>query len=128
MSADRYLRVVLTVIAVELLWLGIRDTAPPAHAQQAPQSVVITGIRIGKQDYTTLPVAIVGSVRPDSIALSHELPGVQPLSTRVSDVVQVETRQPMAVQIANQPLTIQSGATPVVVDVVPAKPGLRPGD
>jgi hypothetical protein len=132
MTADRYLRFILTVIAVELLWLGVRTAAPPAYAQpqqarQEPAPVVITGIRIGKQDYTTLPVALAGSIRPGSIPSAHELPNLQPAGVRVSDPVVVDTRQPLSVQVANQPLTIQSGARPVVVDVIPAKPGARPG-
>jgi hypothetical protein len=128
MPADRYLRVILTVIALELLWLGVRETSPTfAQGKPEPMAVVITGVRFGTQEYTTLPVAVVGSVRPDSIPAGRELPNVQPLSMRVQDAVQVEWRQAFPVQVANQPLTIQSGMNPVVVDVVPAKPGLRPG-
>jgi hypothetical protein len=128
MPADRYLKCVLTVIALELLWLGVRQ-APPALAQQKPEpmAVVITGVRIGTQNYTTIPVAVVGSVRPQSVPASRELPNIQPLSVNVPDPVQIDSRQPLAVQIANQPLTIQSGTKPLVVDVLPAKPGLRPG-
>ena len=33
MKTDRYLRIILTIIAVELLWLGIRDLTPTVSAQ-----------------------------------------------------------------------------------------------
>ena len=33
MHIDRYVKVVLTVIAIELFWIGIKDTAPPVSAQ-----------------------------------------------------------------------------------------------
>ncbi len=129
MSADRYLRFILTVIAVELLWLGMRGAAVPAFAQQKaePMPVVITGVRIGTHEYSTLPVAVVGGVRSTLIPSSRELPDVQPLIVRVPDPVPVEARQPLTVNVGNQPLTVQSGMKPVVVDVVPAKPALRPG-
>jgi hypothetical protein len=129
MSADRYLRFILTIIAVELLWLGMRDAATPALAQQKPEPtpVVITGVRIGTQEYSTLPVAVMGSGRSQLIPSSRELPNVQPLSVSVPDPVRIESRQPLTVTIANQPLTVQSGMHPIVVDVVPARPGLKPG-
>ena len=33
MQTDRYIRIVLTIIATALVWLCLRDTAPPAFAQ-----------------------------------------------------------------------------------------------
>ncbi len=128
MSADRYLRFILTIIAVELLWLGMRDAAAPALAQQKPEPtpVVITGIRIGSQEYTTLPVAIAGSIRPNAIPSHRELPNLQPASVRVSDPVQIDTRQPFGVTIANQPVTVQTGAKPLSVDAI-FKTGSAPG-
>ena len=61
--SDRYMRVVLTVIAVCLVWLCIRDTRlfPAAQAQPAPNP--------GAQ-----PVAIV---RIDTGALQAALSGAQ---------------------------------------------------
>jgi hypothetical protein len=122
MSADRYLRLILTLIALELFWLGVRDAAPVVAQQKPdPMPVVITGIRIGGDVYTTLPVAVVGSARTALIPSSRELPNVLPLS------VQAEISQPLNVRVANEPLTIQTGVKPLVVDVLPGKPSLRPG-
>ena len=84
-------------------------------------AVVITGVRIGSQTYTTLPVAVVGNARTALIPSGRELPNVLPLS------VQAEIAQPFNVRVVNEPLTIQNGEKPLVVDVLPAKPSLRPG-
>jgi len=53
MQVDRYVKIILTVIALELLWIGVRDVAPPVSAQApapaaaaAPTAVVIRGIDI----------------------------------------------------------------------------------
>jgi hypothetical protein len=58
---DRYVKVVLTAIAVELLWLAA-STARPASAQQpSAMSVVITGIRLDPHA-DALPVTVEGTV------------------------------------------------------------------
>ena len=36
MQTDRYIRIVLTIVAAALVWLCLRDTAPPAFAQSSP--------------------------------------------------------------------------------------------
>lgn len=128
MAADRYLKVILTLIALELLWIGVKGNAPPVLAQQEPSSVVVTGFRIGKQDYTALPVVVVGSVPPSSIPSSREPAGIQGLSMRVVEPVVIEARQTLPVQVNNQPLTVESGSKALMVDVVPARPGVRPGE
>jgi hypothetical protein len=128
MHGDRYLKFVLTVIALELLWLGMRQAAPPVLAQQKPEPtpVIITGIRIGSQEYTTLPVALTGSVRPNSIASHRELPNLQPASVRVSEPIVIDARQPLTVTIGNQPVTVQTGTKPLAVDAI-FKTGPAPG-
>ena len=125
MRADRYLKFILTVIALELLWLGLNEAAPRVGAQQKsePMAVVITGIRVGGQEYTTLPVALTGSVRPNSIGGHRELPNLQPASIRVSDPVQLDMRQPLTVA---QPITVQTGTRPLAVDAI-FKTGPAPG-
>jgi hypothetical protein len=71
MHHDRYLKLVLTVIALELLWLAISQSRPvsahtfaPAQAQgsaPAPMPVVITGIHLNPND-PMLPVQVMGTV------------------------------------------------------------------
>lgn len=128
MSADRYLKVILTVIALELGWLALRDGAPTVGAHQTsaqPMPVVITGFRIADQDYTTLPVAVVGAWK--AVPGHREFHMMQPLQVRVSDPVQLDARQPIAVQNGPQPFIVQTGMKPLAVESVPARPGVRPG-
>lgn len=54
MKSDTYLRIVLTIIALCLLWLCVKDLATPASAQREAQRVFITGVERGSM----LPVSI----------------------------------------------------------------------
>ena len=62
--ADRYLKIVLTVIALELLWLGAWEPTQPASAQDysSGMPVIITGIRLDPADSGALPVTARGTV------------------------------------------------------------------
>ena len=61
MAVDRYVKIVLTIIALELFWIGIKDTAPPVVAQAAARrrSSSAASSSAASQEY--LPVGIVGS-------------------------------------------------------------------
>jgi hypothetical protein len=59
MRANRYLTVLLTIIAIELGWIALNQTAVPVTAQ-ASAPVVITGIDLPAG--MTLPVEVRGSV------------------------------------------------------------------
>ena len=65
MKSDRYLKAVLTIIAIELGWLGFNQAATPVTAQAAATPVVITGIELPTgRGY--IPVGVVGQARlPD---------------------------------------------------------------
>jgi hypothetical protein len=113
MAADRYTRIVLTLIAAELLWLGLARTAPPVAAQAAPTPVVITGIDVNPAG-AFLPVGIVGSYRGVPPSAGRTL---GPLSMSVSGSVLVETIRPIKVE-SDRPLKVES------VDYTPrARPG-----
>ena len=43
MAVDRYVKTVLTIIALELFWIGVKDLATPVTAQAALTPVVIRG-------------------------------------------------------------------------------------
>lgn len=58
MRANRYLNVVLTVIAIELGWIGFSRVGTPVSAQQTAQPVVITGVQMPEGDM--LPVTVRG--------------------------------------------------------------------
>jgi hypothetical protein len=60
--SDRYLKLVLTVIALELLWLAAAGMVRPVSAQPGTMPVVITGIRLEANDESALPVVVTGTV------------------------------------------------------------------
>lgn len=125
MRADRYLKVVLTVIAVELLWLGVKDLGPPVLAQAgqaAPMRVVVVGVDMRPAD-GILPVAVAGSYRQIPEAARAML---EPLQVRVSGPVVIESRGVLKIE-ADRPLKIEADR-PLRVESVPYTPGVRPGE
>ena len=59
MKCDRYTKLILTIIAIELFWLGLVHSAAPVAAQADPTPVIIRGIQL-PGDSMSLPVGIVG--------------------------------------------------------------------
>src|SRR4051794_28077611 len=86
--SDRYLKAVLTVIAIELAWIGLAQSARPVSAQAAATPVVIRGIEISDQR-AYLPVGIVGSYQRVPVALTRTLSPV---------VANIDASRPLAVQ------------------------------
>jgi hypothetical protein len=60
MTRDRYLKGVLTIIALELLWLAANGLPTRASAQTTATPVVITGIQLTAE--SLLPVSVRGTV------------------------------------------------------------------
>ena len=60
--SDRYIKIVLTAIALELLWLAAGDWLPSVSAQPAAIPVIITGVRLDPSAEPPLPVAVHGTV------------------------------------------------------------------
>lgn len=114
MATDRYLKGILTIIALELFWIGINHATPTASAQGGVTPVIIRGIQLdGAAGF--IPVGVVGSYR--------QVPGpaasaLEPLATRVQGLVSVEAPAPLRVQ-ADQPLR---------VEMVEYTPKARPGE
>jgi hypothetical protein len=130
MAADRYVKTILTIIACELLWLGLRDTAPPVAAQGAPTPVVITGIRLDQESGGFLPVGIVGSYR--QVPPRHGAM-LEPHAVRVPAPIHIESRTPLKVESdrplkieADHPLKIEADH-PLKVESVGYTPKARPG-
>ena len=121
--ADRYIKVILTVIALELLWLGVNGTAPRVAAQAAPMPVVITGVQMDQPDAGALPVSLVGGFRQIPVRYRATL---EPALVRVSGSVTIEARTPLKVD-SNRPLQIEA-PRPLKVENVPYTPSPRPGD
>jgi hypothetical protein len=113
---DRYLKAVLTVIALELAWLGVKDIATPVSAQvnNAPMPVIIRGIQIDNPN----------------VRLRNAIPFYQMEPMLVTSTAQ----QPVTI-VAVRPIPI-TGAVPLKIEVdrplpvenVGYKPGLKPGE
>ena len=68
MAVDRYVKTILTIIALELFWIGVKDLATPVTAQAALTPVVIRGVQLPTGSNEYLPVGIVGQpVRIDAV-------------------------------------------------------------
>ena len=82
MAVDRFVKIILTIIALELFWIGLKDTATPVVAQGQLTPVIIRGVQLpaGSNDY--LPVGVVG----------------QPVRVGVTGAVKVETDRPLKVE------------------------------
>jgi hypothetical protein len=91
MTVDRYVKTVLTIIALELFWIGVKDTATPVAAQPAFTPVVIRGIQLppGSNDY--LPVGVVG----------------QPVRVDITRVVKIEADRPIKIE-TDRPLKVEN--------------------
>jgi hypothetical protein len=102
MAIDRYTRIVLTVIAVCLVYLCLRDAAPPVRAQAQPQrplEVVVVGVDRVKHRFDQ---------RWDDLVL------------RANEPLKVDTNTPLTVRF-NEPLKIDT-STPLKVKVDPYPP------
>jgi hypothetical protein len=126
---DRYLRLILTVIAIELAWIGFKDVIPvPVSAQRAvnPTPVVITGINLTGRPQL-LPVGIVGGVTgvdaPRGVS-------VVPMSTRIEPgarAVRADITGAVDARVAEPIRILTSPAEPLDVKSVTAQGGPRPG-
>jgi hypothetical protein len=107
---DRYLKIILTIIAVELLWLGVKDVGTPVSAQAGREvtPVVIQGIELGP-----------GSRAMPVYAAAAEDAGLErPLPVSVGDAVDVNVGRPLEVY-AERPLPVRAVRDP---------PAERPGE
>ena len=82
MAVDRFVKTILTIIALELFWIGIKDTATPVVAQGQLTPVIIRGVQMpaGSNDY--LPVGVVG----------------QPVRVGVTGTVAITSDRPLKVE------------------------------
>jgi len=113
--ADRYLKIVLTIIALELGWIGFNQTMPSVSAQGNATSVILRGIDLAADAY--LPVGVVGAYRqvPPSA-----IPTMDRLTVRVDASAPLNVRTIAPVEIDNR--------RPVRVENVGYTPGQKPGE
>ena len=123
---DRYRKSVLTIIALELCWIGVKDTAVPVAAQQAEATrVIITGVDIGPtaSPRGALPVM----VRSGDVALRIQADRAdRPLKIETDRPIKVEGDRPLAVSI-DRPVKVEADR-PLKVEQVPYTPGRIPGE
>lgn len=81
MRANRYLNVVLTVIAIELGWIGLAHIGTPVAAQQTAMPVIITGVQMPQADM--LPVVLRRADVPIRIDASQPLRIQEPVTVRI---------------------------------------------
>ena len=122
MTADRYLKIILTVIAVELLWIGVQSTAAPVAAQADATPVVIKGIEIDGAGGAFLPVAIVGSYREAPRGVRT----IQPLTTRIDGIAMSPADRPLKME-TDRPIKVETDR-PLKVENVDYTPRQRPGE
>jgi hypothetical protein len=125
MGADRYLKVILTIIAIELGWIALTHTGSPVSAQQqaaAPTPVVIAGIDLRESD-DFMPVGVLGQVRNRSAVF-------QPVDMMVRNererAIPVSLPSPLEVRTINA-IRIDSDR-PIKVENVGYTPAQRPGE
>jgi hypothetical protein len=127
MPRDRYLKIILTVIAIELGWLSVKDVAVPVSAQQTQQNqqqagqltpVVIRGIDLpcGGNTIncreTSLPVSVTRTTAPLRIAVDAPLP--------------VDARGTVRIR-QDQAILVETGDRPLLIQSVPPSAAPRPG-
>ena len=118
---DRYLKIILTVIAVELLWIGLKEAAPGVSAQATRDAtpVVITGVSADM----LLPVGVVGTFR--QVPVRHRTV-LDPATVRVAGIVSVEAHTALKVDPV-RPIKVEADR-PLKVENVGYTGGQRPGD
>jgi len=128
MSRDRYLKIILTVIAIELGWLGVKDVAVPVSAQQSqsapsaqsgqPTPVVIRGIDLpcGGNTIncreTSMPVSVTRTTAPVRVTVDTPLP--------------VDARGTVRIR-QDQAIIVETGERPLIIQSVPPTSAPRPG-
>jgi hypothetical protein len=129
MSPDRYLKIILTVIAIELGWLGVKDVAVSVSAQQNPQNapsaqsgqptpVVIRGIDLpcGGNTIncreTSMPVSVTRTTAPVRVTVDTPLP--------------VDARGTVRIR-QDQAIIVETGERPLIIQSVPPTSAPRPG-
>ena len=126
MSADRYLKVILTIIALELGWIALTISAPPvsAQAQAEPTPVIISGIQLrDRADF--LPVGVLGQPRAVPAALARAF---QPLDTTMRNDQPLRVTLPVPLDVRTvTPIRIDSDR-PIKVENVGYTPAQRPGE
>lgn len=121
MRADRYLKLILTIIAVELGWIALHTGTTPVQAQQDATPVVIAGVDM-RDGNDFLPVGVIGQIGNGPVRA-----GFQPLATTIrNERVPVSLSQTVDVRAIGS-IRIDSDR-PIKVENVGYTPAQKPGE
>ena len=119
---DRYLKVILTVIALELLWIGVKDLGTPLAAQATrPPSAAAA-----KAPAAPIPVVIKAVEMDAPPRGAMPIYSTAPLSVEVTLPVKIEADQPIAI-VGGGPVKVEADK-PIPVETVRYVPGKTPGE
>jgi hypothetical protein len=105
MTVDRYTKLLLTVIALELGWIAVSGVGVPVSAQRnEPTPVIIRGVEGAPGKEVFIPVTLVGSTRP----------------------IEIVAPQPIKIE-ADRPIPVETGGEPLLIRTVSDPPAARPG-
>ena len=105
MTVDRYTKLLLTVIALELGWIAVSGIGVPVSAQRnEPMPVIIRGVEGVPGKEVFIPVTLVGSTRP----------------------LEIVAPQPIKIE-ADRPIPVETGGEPLLIRTVSDPPAVRPG-
>jgi hypothetical protein len=112
MTVDRYTKLLLTVIALELGWIAVSGVGAPVSAQRnEPTPVIIRGVEGAPGKEVFIPVTVVGST-----------------IMRVESARPLEIVAPQPVKIeADRPIPVETGSEPLLIRTVSDPPAIRPG-
>ena len=102
--SDRYMKIVLTVIAVELGWLAINQHTAPVAAQApaAPTPVIIRGVdmRYAGSGRDALPITLVAAQAPIEVQANRPLPieAPRPIRVEAAGTVRITSDQVLKVE------------------------------
>ena len=124
MRGDRYIKAVLTIIAIELGWLAIQQAGSPVSAQQTATPVVITGIAL-ERPAEFLPVGVLGQMRNVPASLTRSF---GPVDANVRNDRPIAVSLPLPVDVRSvTPIRIDTDR-PLKVENVGYTPAQRPGE
>jgi hypothetical protein len=98
MATDRYLKGILTVIAIELGYLAVIYTATPVTAQQQATPVVITGIDL-QGARNMIPVAVLGETNIGVGGSNTSGFQLRPLDVKLDDTQPVRVAVPLPLEV-----------------------------
>jgi hypothetical protein len=113
MTVDRYTKLLLTVIALELGWIAINGAGVSVSAQRnEPTPVVIRGVEGAPGKEVLIPVTLVAA--PTAIRVE----AARPLEVVSAQALKIEADRPIPVETSGEPLLIKTISDP---------PAYRPG-